>query len=230
MLGRLVARPLLAANVSTAAIFRVVESFRPTLLVDEADTFVHDNDELRGILNSGHRKGGTVLRVEGDNHEVRAFATYGACVIACIGELPGTIADRSIHVELKRRNLGEKIMPFRYDRTAHLGLLARQAARWAEDNAISVAASDPDMPDTLSNRAADNWRPLLAIAAVAGGDWPRRLKTAALAHAGTADSALLEMLLADMCTFKPDVRFQKAKKPTKINAVHGCTLGPQPCW
>jgi hypothetical protein len=58
VLGRLVLRPLPAANVTSSAIFRVIEGHCPTLLVDEADTFLYDNDELRGVLNSGHRKGG----------------------------------------------------------------------------------------------------------------------------------------------------------------------------
>lgn len=96
LLNCLVARPLSTANVSPAVVFRVVESYRPTLLIDEVDTFLHGNEELRGILNSGHRKGGTVLRVEGDGHEVRAFSTYGACAFSGIGELPETLGDRSI--------------------------------------------------------------------------------------------------------------------------------------
>ena len=67
VLGRLVRRPLPTANVTSSAVFRVVEAYRPTLLVDEADTFLRDNDELRGIINSGHRHGGCVLRTVGDD-------------------------------------------------------------------------------------------------------------------------------------------------------------------
>jgi putative DNA primase/helicase len=71
VLGRIVLRPLPTANVSPPAIFRVVEAHRPTLLIDEADTFVSQKDELRGVLNSGHRKGRSVLRTVGDDHEPR---------------------------------------------------------------------------------------------------------------------------------------------------------------
>src|SRR5262249_8887595 len=130
VIGRLVLRPLPTANVTAAAIFRVVEGHRPTLLVDEVDTFLHENDELRGILNSGHRKGGTVLRTVGDDFEVRAFGTYAAVAIALIGALPDTLHDRAVTVDLKRRLPSEKVDPFRPDRANNLDVLARKAARW----------------------------------------------------------------------------------------------------
>jgi 5S rRNA maturation endonuclease (ribonuclease M5) len=161
VISQLVLRPLPAANVSASAIFRVVEGFRPTLLIDEADTFLKDNDELRGILNSGHRKGGAVLRNVGDDHEPRSFSTYGACAIALIGQLPGTLTDRSVPITLTRRKRDEDITPFRLDRVAHLVVLARKLARWTADNDVAIAATEPEMPAGIYNRAADNWRPLL---------------------------------------------------------------------
>jgi putative DNA primase/helicase len=162
--SRLALKPLSAAHVTAAAMFRTVEAYRPTLLIDEADTFLRDNEELRGIINSGHRKGGSVLRTVGDDHEPRAFATYAACAIALIGRLPETLHDRSVIVALKRRLPSEPIKSFRSDRTEQLDALARQAARWASDNAERVANADPKMPEGVFNREADNWRPLLAIA------------------------------------------------------------------
>jgi len=111
VLARLALKSLPTANVTAAAIFRVVEAYRPTLLIDEADTFLRDNDELRGIVNSGHRRGGSVLRTVGDDHEVRAFSTYSACAIALIGRLPETLHDRSVIVLLKRRLPTEAIKP-----------------------------------------------------------------------------------------------------------------------
>ena len=103
VLSRLVLRPLPTGSVTAAALFRVVEGYRPTLLVDEADTFLSEADELRGVLNSGHRKGGQVVRTVGDDHEPRAFSTFAAVTIAIIGNLPDTLADRSVTVDLKRR-------------------------------------------------------------------------------------------------------------------------------
>jgi len=54
LLATLVHRPLPTANLTAAALFRIVEAHAPTLLIDEADTFMHDNEALRGVLNAGH--------------------------------------------------------------------------------------------------------------------------------------------------------------------------------
>ena len=83
-------RPLPTANATTAAVFRVIEMAQPTLLMDEADTFLKDdNTELRGILNSGHRRwSASVMRTVGDDHEPRRFSTWAAVAIAMIGRLP----------------------------------------------------------------------------------------------------------------------------------------------
>ena len=199
VLGWLVWRPLPTANVSAAALFRVVEAYRPTLLVDEADTFLGEADELRGVLNSGHRKGGQVLRTVGDDHEPRAFATYSAVAIGIIGNLPDTLGDRSIAVDLKRKLASEAAQSFRVDRVGHLEVLARKTARWTADNADRITEADPAMPDGLFNREADNWRPLFAIAEAAGGEWPRRVREAATqAAAGSEAASLVELLLGDI--------------------------------
>jgi putative DNA primase/helicase len=200
VLSRLVPRPLLSANISVAATFRILEKHQPTLLIDEADTFLKNNDELRGILNSGHRQNGSVVRIVGDDLEPRAFRTYSACAIAMIGNLPATLADRSVTIELRRRRPDESIEGFRFDRTAHLDELARRAARWAMDDFGLVRGVDPDMPADVHNRAADNWRPLLAIADAIGGGWSgraRRAVLAATAGRGAEDSVQL-MLLIDI--------------------------------
>ena len=139
-----------------------------------------------------------MLRVEGDQHEARAFATYAPCAIAAIGSLPGTIMDRSVVIDLARRKPDEKIEAFRLDRTAALDEIARRIVRWAKDNADAIGALDPDVPPGIYNRAADNWRPLFQIADVAGGDWPQRARAAALAGAPDLDEvSRLELLLGD---------------------------------
>jgi putative DNA primase/helicase len=200
VVGCLTLRPLSASNISAAATFRVIEQYHPCLLIDEGDSFLGASDELRGILNSGHRKGGAVLRVVGDDFEPRLFSTYGACAIALIGSLPPTLADRSVTIRLKRRRAGEPIAPLRLDRMGHLEVLARQCARWASDNYIAVGAADPSLPAELTNRLADNWRILKAIASVAGGPWPDYVDAAGRAEAmsGAADQELLVQLLRDI--------------------------------
>jgi putative DNA primase/helicase len=200
VLGRVVARPLVTANVTAAAVFRVVEKAKPTLLIDEHDSFADEKDELRGVLNSGHRKGGCVIRIVGDDHEPRQFATFAPVAIAAIGKLPETLQDRAIAIELKRRTAGEAIEQFRAERTARLDELARKLARWTADAGGELAAVDPDMGD-LFNRVADNWRPLFGIAEAAGGDWPARARQAARAIATDREQdSIGVMLLGDVRT------------------------------
>lgn len=199
VLGCLVFKPLSAANVSTAVVFRVVEAHRPTLLIDEGDSFLKKNEELRGVLNSGHRRGGTVLRNVGDEHEPRAFATYSAMAIALIGRLPETLHDRSVVVNLKRRTPDETVRSFRLDRAGHLHDLQRKAMRWTMDNKKKVTEIDPDIPEGIYNREADNWRPLLAIADVAGGRWVELSREALRqSHLEDDEDSRLGMLLGDI--------------------------------
>src|SRR5262249_60573386 len=99
VLGILTRCPLPTANATPAAIFRAIEIARPTLLIDEADTFLKDKSDLRGILNSGHRRNSAyVVRAVpiGDGYEPRMFSTWAAVGFAMIGRAPETLEDRSI--------------------------------------------------------------------------------------------------------------------------------------
>lgn len=116
MIQTLVPKALLAANITAAAIFRTIELVRPTLLIDEGDTFLRDNEELRGVLNSGHSKDGQVVRLVGDDHEPRVFSTWCPVAIASIDWLPSTIEDRSIKIVMRRRRRDERVERFREDR------------------------------------------------------------------------------------------------------------------
>lgn len=203
LIERLVPRPLPTSNVTSAAVFRSIEAAGPTLLIDEADTFIKGNDELRGILNSGYRRSGAyVVRVVGDDHEPRRFSTWAATVIAMIGKLPSTLADRSIGIRLRRRRHDEEITPLSADKTKEQETLARKAARWVKDNLERLRDAEPTMPSGIFNRTADNWRPLLAIADAAGGAWPEIARAAAqtLSRAKVAegDQSLGVALLADI--------------------------------
>jgi putative DNA primase/helicase len=182
MLGRLVLRSLPSSNISAAALFRAVEAWAPTLLIDEGDTFIWNSDELRGVLNSGHtRELAFVIRTVGDDHQPRRFSTWGAKAIALIGKLPDTLADRSIEVALKRKLPGERVEKLRHADRERFHLLARRSVRFAGDHAEAIRAARPSMPEGLHDRAQDNWEPLLAIADLAGGPWPEQARAAALA-------------------------------------------------
>jgi len=200
VLSRLVPKPLGASGITAAALFRVIEAARPTLLLDEADSYARDNEDLRGVLDAGHRRDGAVIRTVGDNHEPHQFSAWAPVALAAIGRLPGTIEDRSIKIGLRRRRPDEPVGPLRLDRTDALEQLARMAGRWATDHAAELAAADPAMPEGVVNRAADNWRPLLSIADLTGGTWPQRARRAAveLAAEGDDQSSVRVALLADI--------------------------------
>jgi hypothetical protein len=190
VLSPLVARPLPAANMTKATMFRAIEAARPTLLIDEADSFVGDDDELRGIINAGHcRATAKVLRTveTPDGYEVREFAVWGPIVLAAIGHLPDTIDDRSIKIAMRRRRPDASIERLRLDRIEQYRPLAQRAARWATDHLNALRAADPAVPGELHDRAADNWRPLFAIADAIGGTWPERARKAATELSGESD-------------------------------------------
>jgi len=174
-------------NTSPSVLFRVVENYKPTILVDEGDTFLKDNDDLRGILNGGHdRMSAFVWRSVGDDHEPRRFKVWSPKAIAMIGRLPDTLEDRSIVVSLRRRRDGEAVERFRADRLGQFAPLLSKATRWAADNIRAITDHDPAMPGDLDDRAQDNWRPLIAIADQAGGHWPETARTAAVALSSAA--------------------------------------------
>jgi hypothetical protein len=169
-----VARPLLTENTTSAVLFRLVHAQAPTLLADEYDSWMKENEELRGLLNAGHRRGAIVHRCEGEGFEVRGFAVFAPVMLCGIGALPGTLHDRSIVIRLPRAKRGE--IKARFD-SRHVEVeneLRRKLARWIADNRERIAACEPQLPEGMFNRVADNWRPLFAIAEVAGGNWPQR--------------------------------------------------------
>lgn len=201
LIGRLSRRPLVAANISPAAIFRVIETHGPTLLIDEADTFLKENEEARGILNSGHtRQSAYVIRVVGENHTPQQFSTWGAKAISGIGHLADTLMDRAIIMELRRKLPHETTERLRYADPEHFQSLASKLARYASDMATVIQTSRPALPDALNDRAQDNWEPLLSIADAAGGDWPMLARSAALAVSGMQEEniSLSTELLADI--------------------------------
>jgi putative DNA primase/helicase len=200
LIGRLSKRPLSASNISPAAVFRVIEAQSPTLLIDEADTFFRIHEELRGILNSGHTKSNAyVIRTVGDDHEPKRFSTWGAKAIAGIGKLADTVMDRAIILSLRRKLPNEKVERLRYVETGLFEMLARKLARFGEDHGATIGRARPSLPGALNDRAQDNWEPLLAIADLAGGNWPSEARTAALAISGDGEGDLStnEELLSD---------------------------------
>jgi putative DNA primase/helicase len=201
VVGVFVPRPLLTENMTVAVLFRVVAAQSPTILADEYDAWLKDNEELRGVFNAGHRRGATVYRCEGNNNDVRAFAAFAPAVLCGIGALPGTLHDRSIVIRLERAKPGEVVNRFDSRQTQNEHELCRKLSRWTADNFARLESVDPKLPDGVFNRLADNWRPLFAIAEIAGGDWPQRAAVAFTKLTAKADmdaEGIGIMLLADI--------------------------------
>ncbi|MEU2526269.1 DUF3631 domain-containing protein [Streptomyces sp. NPDC013087] len=181
--------PMVAVNASAAALFRAVSSSegRPTILFDEIDTVfgpkAGDNEELRGFLNAGHRRSGVTYRCIGDggNQSVQAFPSYTAVAVAGLGSLPDTILTRSVIIRMRRRARNEKVEAFRQRIHEKEGNALRdRLAAWADQVREQITGAWPDMPEGVTDRPADVWEPLLAVADAAGGDWPARARTACL--------------------------------------------------
>ena len=181
VVSRLVPRAMPISGISQAALFRTIEKFNPCLLIDEADSIFHNNDELRTLLNSGFtRTSARIIRTVGDDFEPRFFSTWGAKAIALIGRLPDTLESRSVLVPMRRKLPSEKVERLRSDIDQGFVPLKGRIMRWAGDNATKIAAIEPDIPDGLNDRQADIWRELLKIADAAGGRWPARARMAAV--------------------------------------------------
>jgi putative DNA primase/helicase len=206
ILKEITPRPWLILSPSDAVIFRKIDRDCPTLLLDEGDNVSwRDRPELLSILNGGfQRKSASVPRCvgEGASLEVRDFTVWCPKAMACLkSPLPDTTMSRSIVLRLARKTSSETCDNLRLRLAAEvLGPIQRQAARWATDHLDALRVIEPVMPDGLSDRTADAWEPLFAIADLVGGDWPKRARAAALLLSGkTVDTESYgAQLLADL--------------------------------
>jgi putative DNA primase/helicase len=223
-------RSELASNISPSALFRYIEDVKPTLLIDEADSFLGDNEEMRGILNSGHTKAAAhVIRnveVNGE-HKPRRFSTWTPKAIATIRKLADTLQDRSVLIELQRKPKGARVERLRRRDSEEFAELRSRAARWAADNVHKLSDPDPAVPESLNDRAADNWRPLLAIADLAGKDWGARARQAACILSGGEDddSAANVQLLAHIRE-----AFGELDVIRSVDLITGLTTDPEKPW
>jgi putative DNA primase/helicase len=169
-----VPRPIMVSSLTPAVLFRVIDKYHPTLIADEVDSWLTDEkSELRGIFNAAHWRSGAVIpRCVGDDHDVRLFNVFGAKVIAMIGRPSATMLSRSITITLRRKTAKERVEPLREDRLRDdLAPLRQRWRRWALDHLEALRTHEPTMPADLPiNRASDNWRPLLSIANLVGGE------------------------------------------------------------
>ncbi|MBB5458689.1 DUF3631 domain-containing protein [Paraburkholderia sp. Cpub6] len=195
VVGRMVPRPAQAAGISPSVLFRMIEKYQPTLLVDEIETVLtKEAEDLRGLLNAGHtRDSAFVWRsvAVGDDFEPKRFNVFGFKALAGINadRLAETITSRSVVAALRRKLPHESVERLRHAEPGLFDRLRAKIARWAEDHADAIRAARPELPAELGDRDQDNWEPLLAVADLVGGTWPAWTRTAAIKLCGNGDQA-----------------------------------------
>lgn len=206
--GLLVPNPVEAVNVSPAYLFRKIgaEEGRPTVCYDEIDTVfgpkAKDNEEIRGVLNAGHRRGAVAGRcvMVGKTVQTEELPAYCAVALAGLGWLPDTILTRSVIIRMRRRAPGETVEQFRHrNQSQQAAPIFSALESWART--VPMIEEWPDMPPEIVDRNADVWEPLIAIADIIGGDWPERARAAAVALVSAGQDAgpsLGILLLADI--------------------------------
>ncbi len=214
VLAAMANKPLIAANVTVGALFRAIDTCRPTLFIDEADTFLAGNGTMRGIINSGNTwRTAYVLRLSKSSSKqtergpadsaapnrsdsgLQRYSCWCPKVIAMIGKAPDTIADRSIVVPMLRKLTTETRAPLAELNTS---TIKAKCARFALDMGPKIAQFEKIRGQGLNDRAADTFDPLYVIARLAGQEWEDKLHAAALclSHSANSRSATTELLLA----------------------------------
>ena len=188
-LAQLVRKPLLSMSASPAVIVRLISQDAPTILFDEIDGVFGNakaqeaNADLRSVLNGGYRRGAKVHRcvTHGKKIETEELDAFAPVAVAGLRNLPDTLASRAIIIRMKRRAPDERVESFRYRYHADEATPIREAlAQWCEQHEATISGAEPELPRGIEDRAADCWEPLIAIADAAGGDWPKRVRDAAV--------------------------------------------------
>src|SRR6516225_10208669 len=99
-LKQVVRRPKRAGSISPAALFRVIEMHHPTILLDETEKYLEAGSDLHALLNEGHCKGGSTVRVLGEKQELREFDVFGPVAFCINGRMPDDLAQRSVIIEM----------------------------------------------------------------------------------------------------------------------------------
>lgn len=190
VLEKLAHKPFRTGNMSEPVLFRVLASRKPSVLIDEFDTIPEDRrDALANILKHGFHLSGCVHRIEGEaKKEVVEFKVFGPKALACIklSTLDGATVSRCINIRMQRKKSELKVARLRrYDGSEW----QRKCLRWTNDNREHIEPATAEMPNALDDREQDIYEPLFVLANLAGGDWPEKIRNAALALCGESADA-----------------------------------------
>ena len=223
---RVVNKPMAFNNITQAVLYRVMEQFKPTLLIDEIDTSLKDKNELLGIVNAGYsRHASNVPRMNQDKGGiVEKFDVFGAKVFSGIGEMKGTFASRAIRFELRRKTNSDKVKRFNKRTLPHetTNELQRKVKRWAGDNRQAVQAVQTPLLQ-INDRDFDNWEILLQIATVLGV-YDKALQACLIICNRKDEPSLNEMLLSDIRDIFNVERMSSTDLLEKLN------FDSEKCW
>jgi Protein of unknown function (DUF3631) len=202
LISFLAPRCVASVEISEAALYRAIQLWQPSFVIDEFDSVLASEEKtaLRSVINSGHTRGQGVVRCVEPDFTPQLFTTFCPKCIGMVGrKLPATTLGRCILVELRRRKISEPIERFAHKDDTELAQLRSRLLRWAADSEEALRAATTPMPEAFDNRRADNWRVMLAIADLAGGDWGDMARLAAIKLEGASDiSSIGVRLLADI--------------------------------
>jgi putative DNA primase/helicase len=219
VLSYLAHRALPSVSISGPMLFRSIEKWGPTFVVDEADTALVSNTDLKEVINSGWTRGQGVVRCDPETYEPRMFSTFAPKIVGMKGKkLPDTTLSRAIVIEMKRKQPDEIVADFEHMDNDDLHTLRRKLVRWAADNGDILRTSKPEVPPGFYNRTRKNWQPLLAIAELAGDEAAQVARKAAKIIEGrkhVSETSLGTQLLADI---------RGIFDTEKIDAIHSGSL------
>jgi putative DNA primase/helicase len=231
LINFLVRRSVQSVSISGPALFRSIEKWVPTFIVDEADTVLANNEDLKEVVNSGWTRGQAVIRCHAVTLEPQPYSTFAPKAIGMKGrKLPDTTLSRAIIIAMKRKLPAEEVVDFDHTDNETLARLRRQLLRWATDNSEALAQAEPQIPEGFHNRTRANWKPILAIAERIGGGWKALARKAAVeiedVHE-TFDPSIGIQLLADI---KEAFTALGTDRATSATLITGLVKEPEKPW
>jgi putative DNA primase/helicase len=168
-----------AAELTASSLFRFVDFYHPTLIIDDADKLFARKPDLVHIVNVGWTRDEAMIPRTGPKGIVHWYSVFCVKIIAGVNlRMAKETKTRCIFIKMLEKLQHEKVDAFKHIDDENFLTLRRKLARWAADNAAALKDARPAMP-SLNNRTAMNWKLLLAIAELAGGDWPKLARQAA---------------------------------------------------
>jgi len=233
VIEELVPRPLSVMGITPSALFHTIEARYPTILIDEADTFLRNNSDLTRLINSGYKQDGRTMKMGGKTwDETLSFSTWCAKCIVGIGKnLTDTTKDRSITIRLKRKKNSEKILSKNRvlkDDPDFFISLKRKMIRFVLDHEKQIIDSPVEMPIEMDDRTQDNWEGIYQIAGFIGEDTLRKVRSAATllnSHRYDDDSDGIE-LLKDIKQIIPTIDLDKIPSITLVERLNADLTRP----